>query len=66
MTPASSPYAVFQASDWSSLEAEPIALRQCLRVHHKKSYQKRDIQKKKAGSISKKASLKDHVQLAFA
>ena len=32
VAPASSPYAVFRASDWNSVVAEPIGLRQCLRI----------------------------------
>ncbi len=65
MTPASSPYAVFQASDWSSIEAEPIASRQCLRVQSKKYYRKTDTQRNKIGSISKKNLSQSHIQLEF-
>ncbi len=66
MTPASSPYAVFQASDWSQAVASPIGIGQCIRLSPKKYYPKSDTQRKKIGSISKKVRSKCHVQLAFA
>ena len=66
MTSVSSPYAVFKASDWSSAVASPIGIGQCIRLKPKKYYPKNVSQKRKIGNISKKESLKSHVQLAFA
>ena len=66
MIPASSPYVVFRASDLSSVAAQPIGLRQCLRVQPKKLYPKSDINKKNVEGISKKDLLRCHVQLSFA
>ncbi len=62
----SSPYAVFRASDWSPVVAQPIGLRQCLRVQPKKFNLKSDMQKRSVGTISKKVCSNSHVQLAFA
>lgn len=66
MAPASSPYAVFRASDWNSVVAEPIGLRQCLRIEPKKFHPKSITTQQKTGTISKKTLLNTHVQLAFA
>jgi len=66
MAPTSSPYAVFRASDWNSVVAEPIGLRQCLRIAPKKFYPKSVTTQKRNGTISKKTLLSTHVQLAFA
>jgi len=66
MASTSSPYAIFRASDWGPVVAQPIGLRQCLRVQPKKYYPKSDAKKKTAGAISKKALSSCHVQLAFA
>ena len=66
MAPASSPYAVFRASDWSPVVAEPIGLGQCLRIKPKKYYPRKGIQKKDGGNTWKKVPSKSHVQLAFA
>ena len=66
MAPASSPYALFQASDWSSAVASPIGIGQCIRLQRKKFYPKSDTQKKRVGTISKKVRSSSHVQLAFA
>ncbi|WP_320667483.1 hypothetical protein [Prochlorococcus sp. MIT 1307] len=66
MAPASSPYAVFRASDWSPVVAEPIGLGQCLRIQPKKYYPQRDIQKKSNGNTLGKVPPKSYVQLAFA
>jgi len=66
MAPASSPYAVFRASDWNSVVAEPIGLRQCLRIAPKKFYPRSVTTKQRSGTISKKTLLSTHVQLAFA
>ena len=66
MAPTSSPYAVFRASDWNSVLAEPIELRQCLRIAPKKYSPRSIATKKSSGIISKKTLLRAHVQLAFA
>jgi len=66
MTSASSPYAVFRAGDFGLPSYSPIGIGQCLRISPKKYYTKKDIQTAKNGSISKKGSIKDHVQLKFA
>ena len=66
MAPTSSPYAVFRASDWSPVVAEPIGLGQCLRIQPKKYYRKNGIQKKSNGNTWKKVPSKSHVQLSFA
>ena len=66
MAPASSPYAVFRASDWNSVVAEPIGLRQCLRIAPKKFYPRSVTTQQRSGTISKKTLLNTHVQLAFA
>ncbi|WP_143703371.1 hypothetical protein [Prochlorococcus marinus] len=66
MAPASSPYAVFKASDWSPAVVSPVDYRQCLKLDVKRAYARKQIQKKKVGNISPKIRLKDHVQLAFA
>ena len=66
MTSVSSPYAVFRATDWSSAVASPIGIGQCIRLKPKKYYPKNGFHRKKVGNISKKESLKKHVQLAFA
>ena len=66
MAPASSPYAVFRSSDWNSVVAEPIGLRQCLRIAPKKYYPRSGTAQQRSGTISKKTLLNTHVQLAFA
>jgi len=66
MAPTSSPYAVFRASDWNSVVAEPIGLRQCLRIAPKKFYPRSVTTQQRSGTISKKTLLNTHVQLAFA
>ena len=66
MAPASSPYAVFRASDLNSVVAEPIGLRQCLRIAPKKFYPRSVTTQQRSGTISKKTLLNTHVQLAFA
>ena len=66
MAPTSSPYAVFRASDWNSVGAEPIGLRQCLRIAPKKFYSRSVTTQQRSGTISKKTLLNTHVQLAFA
>ncbi|AAP99729.1 Predicted protein [Prochlorococcus marinus subsp. marinus str. CCMP1375] len=65
MAVPSSPYAVFRASDLSPVVAQPIGLRQCLRVQPKKYSSKSDL-RKRVVTISKKELLECHVQLAFA
>ena len=66
MTPASSPYAVFRASDWNLVVAKPIGLRQCLRIAPKKYCPRSVTTHQRSGTISKKTLLNTHVQLAFA
>tara|TARA_Y100001968_G_scaffold269877_1_gene260830 strand:- start:1231 stop:1431 length:201 start_codon:yes stop_codon:yes gene_type:complete len=66
MVPASLPYALFCASNWNSAAAEPIGLRQSLRILPKKHFPKRATTQKKNVIISKKTLLKTNVQLAFA
>ena len=66
MAPTSSPYAIFRASDWNSVVAEPIGLRQCLRIAPKKFYHRSVTTPQRSGTISKKPGLNRHVQLAFA
>ena len=66
MASMSSPYAVFRATDWNSVVAEPIGLKQCLRITPKKFYPKSVTTQKRNGTISKKTLLSTHVQLAFA
>ena len=66
MTPTSSPYAVFRASDWNSMAEEPIGVRQCPRIVPKKYYPKSVTTKQKDGTTSKQALLNTHVQLTFA
>ena len=66
MASMSSPYAVFRATDWNSVVAEPIGLRQCPRIAPKKFYPRSVTTQKKNGTTSKKTLLNTHVQLAFA
>ena len=66
MTQVSSPYTIFRSSDWNSVVAEPIGLRQCLRIAPKKFCPRSGITQQRSGTISKKALLKTHVQLSFA
>ena len=65
MAPASSPYAVFRASEWNSVETEPSGFIKSLRIESKKHYKKRITQKEAKGASMKVLS-RDHVQLAFA
>ena len=66
MASVSSPYALVQASDWSSAVASPIGIGQCIRINPKKFYPKSVTTQKRNGTISKKTLLSTHVQLAFA
>tara|TARA_Y100001968_G_scaffold325899_1_gene367949 strand:- start:505 stop:705 length:201 start_codon:yes stop_codon:yes gene_type:complete len=66
MAPVSSPYAIFRASDWSSVVAQPIEKEKCICIEPKKYCQQKGMQKKKSGNTLKKVALLRHVQLAFA
>ena len=66
MAPTSSPYAVFRASDWNSVVAQPIGLRGCLRIAPKKFSPRGVITKQRGRTSSRKTLLGTHVQLAFA
>ena len=66
MIPSASPYAVFKAEESVSVVAQPIGIRQCLRLTPKKHSQIRPSIKKKSGNTLRKGFSKKHVQLAFA
>ncbi|WP_193743061.1 hypothetical protein [Prochlorococcus marinus] len=50
MAPTSSPYAFFRASAWNSVVAEPIGIRQCLRMAPKRTL---SIRSTSQGNLSK-------------
>jgi len=49
MTSSASPYAVFQAEDWSPSVASPIGIGQCLRIQPKKCYRRNGIRRRAIG-----------------
>jgi len=56
----------FSSIWWTSPVAEPIGLRQCLRIAPKKHLPRSATTQQRSGFISKKTLLSKHVQLAFA